>query len=364
MPSNLVKWLLLLGAAVLVLAAGIVGISIMGSMQPQTALTYAVIFGVILLLATLTLVALAFSLLKMNDNTQALALPEGSVRAIIALSLLVIFVMLTVYMYSDQASNVKPEVLSGLSQQQVDAIPKEQLIGKPSPDAEKPGTSSVIILLPRNQVSADFSKQIFTAISTMVISIAAFYFGTRAVASARSAVATSAPELTSVDPAKVASGNSSQSVTIHGTGFDNPSVVKFMKDGKELNISDMTCNPTKIVGNIPALTASEVGQWSCVVVNGDGGAATALKNALEVAPPPSNNGSTTAGSVATLTPTPVPNPAPGSVTNAIDVLAPTLTSVPLSSPRNVTNTAGSVLAPTPSVPISKSISVANTAGTI
>jgi hypothetical protein len=102
MPANLIKWLLLLGAAVLVLVAGIGGISIMGKMQPQTALTYAVIFGVILLLVTVTLVALAFSLLKMNDNTQALALPEGSVRAIIALSLLVIFVMLTVYMYSDQ----------------------------------------------------------------------------------------------------------------------------------------------------------------------------------------------------------------------------------------------------------------------
>jgi hypothetical protein len=245
-------------------------------------------------------------------------------------------------MYSDQASNAKPQVLSGLSQQQIDAIPKEQLIGKPSPDAEKPGMSSVIILAPRNQASADFSKQIFTAISTMVISIAAFYFGTRAVASARSAVASSAPELTSVDPAKVESDNSSQSVTIHGTGFANPSVVKFLKDGKELIISDMTFNPTKIVGSIPPLTASEVGQWSCVVVNGDGGATTALRNALEVALAlaPSNNSNSSVGAVAT--------PAP--------------TSVPISLPKNVSNTANSVLAPTPSVPISRPLSVDNTAG--
>jgi hypothetical protein len=190
-------------------------------------------------------------------------------------------VMLTVYMYSDQASNAKPEILSGLSPEQVEAIPKEQLIGKTPPDA-KNTTWSVIILVPRNQISADFSKQIFTAISTMVISIAAFYFGTRAVASARSAVETSAPELTSVDPAKIDCGNSPHGLMIHGTGFDNPSVVKFMKDGKEILVSDMTYNPTKIVGNLPAISADEVGQWSCVVVNGDGGAATTLKNALEV----------------------------------------------------------------------------------
>jgi hypothetical protein len=194
--------------------------------------------------------------------------------------------MLTVYLYSDQATNnVKVETIRGLKQEQLNAIPNDLLIGSPHPEGGTPPTFSVTLLLPRNQVSADFSKQIFTAISTMVISIAAFYFGARAVASARAAVVTSVPQLTSVDPAKVVLNDSPRGVTIHGAGFDNPSVVKFIRDGKELVVLDPTCNPTKIVGTIPALTASDVGHWSCIVVNGDGGAATPLQNALEVALP-------------------------------------------------------------------------------
>jgi len=284
MAGNLVKWILLLLTGGLVLAVGFGGFQYMSKRLPQAALTFVVVDGVILLLVTVTLVAVAFALLKMNDNTQALALPEGSIRAIIALSLLVIFVMLTVYLYSDQAGNVKAETVTGLTQQQVDAIPKE-LIDSTKPEVASPGsppTFSVTMLRPRNQVSADFSKQIFTAVSTMVISIAAFYFGTRAVASARSAVETSTPELTNVVPPKLGLSKDPQSLTINGSGFDNPSVVKFTKDGKEHIVLDITSNPTKIVGKMPALTADDIGHWSCIVVNGDGGAATPLRNALEV----------------------------------------------------------------------------------
>src|SRR5208337_4268311 len=95
--------------------------------------------------------ACSFALLKMNDNTQALALPEGSVRAIIALSMLVIFLMLSVFLYSDQATNSRPQTLNGLTKTQVDAIPRDEIIAGPTPAT---GSSmSVTILLPRNPVS-------------------------------------------------------------------------------------------------------------------------------------------------------------------------------------------------------------------
>jgi len=282
MSDKFIKWILILAAAILVFGAGIGGFLITQNAQ-QVQLTFVAIFGVILLLATITLVAVSFALLKMNDNTQALALPEGSVRAIIALSMLVIFLMLSVFLYSDQATNSRPQTLNGLTKTQVDAIPKDEIVAGPTPAT---GSSmSVTILLPRNPVSADFAKQIFTSISTMVISIAAFYFGTRAVASARSSVGTSQPELTSVDPAQMHLGESPKNLKIYGTGFENPSVVKFVKDGRELYIHDITSSPTKIVGTVSDLTTDDIGQWSCIVVNSDGGTAAPFHNALEVLAP-------------------------------------------------------------------------------
>jgi urea transporter len=79
--ENMIKSLLLLVSAFLVLATGIGGFLIMKGIMKnnaQAALTFAVIIGVISLLVTVTLVAVAFSLLKMNDNTEALALPKHS----------------------------------------------------------------------------------------------------------------------------------------------------------------------------------------------------------------------------------------------------------------------------------------------
>jgi hypothetical protein len=281
MSDKFIKWVLVLAAAVLVLGAGIGGFLITKNVQ-QVQLTFVAVFGVILLLATITIVAVSFALLKMNDNTQALALPEGSVRAIIALSMLVIFLMLSVFLYSDQAANSRPQTLNGLTQKELDAIPPDEIIAGPTPAG---GPSFSVTILPRNPVSADFAKQIFTSISTMVISIAAFYFGTRAVASARSSVATSQPEVTDVIPAKIELGKSPQDLTIHGTGFDNPSVVKFVKDGRSLNVRDITSNPTRILGTVLDLTTDDIGHWSCIVVNSDGGTAAPLHNALEVPAP-------------------------------------------------------------------------------
>ena len=71
-------------------------------------LTFAAIVGVILLLGTIMVVAVSFALLKMNDDTQALALPEGSVRAIIALSMLVIKLKLVRFLLADLTKQ-KPE---------------------------------------------------------------------------------------------------------------------------------------------------------------------------------------------------------------------------------------------------------------
>jgi hypothetical protein len=66
------------------------------------------IFGVVALLISLSFAALCFNRVGMSDKTEALALPQGSVRAVIALSLVVLFAILTVYLFTSLSSNRAP----------------------------------------------------------------------------------------------------------------------------------------------------------------------------------------------------------------------------------------------------------------
>jgi len=63
-----------------------------------------VIVGVTLLLIVIALVAFSFSVLGLSSATDALGLPDGSVRAIIALMLLVLFSIVSIFLYNSIAS--------------------------------------------------------------------------------------------------------------------------------------------------------------------------------------------------------------------------------------------------------------------
>ena len=54
----------------------------------ETALPLLAIGGVVVLVLLLTAVAIMFSILNLTDPRQAMGLPEGSIRAVIALSLI------------------------------------------------------------------------------------------------------------------------------------------------------------------------------------------------------------------------------------------------------------------------------------
>src|SRR5882762_4385248 len=55
--------------------------------------------GIVVLIFMLTAVAMIFSILDLTNKDQAMGLPEGSIRAVIALSLIVLFAILSVFLY-------------------------------------------------------------------------------------------------------------------------------------------------------------------------------------------------------------------------------------------------------------------------
>jgi hypothetical protein len=149
------EWIPLLAAAVvsIILLVAVIwsimyiiqpGISLGGNM-PEVILTLIVIAGVAGLLASLSMVTVILAALGLSDQKEALGLPKGSVRALIALSLIIIFAIMSLYLYG-------------------------RLDGTPT------------------QEQTRFAQQILTTVSTLVVAVAAFYFGTRSVEAARETV--------------------------------------------------------------------------------------------------------------------------------------------------------------------------------
>jgi len=97
-------------------------------------LTLVVIAGVIGLLAVLMMAALAFSAVRLADPAQALGLPEGSVRAVIALSLIVIFVITVVFLFGGLGT--RRNQIEHLTFEQANAIPGNLVASKRREDPE------------------------------------------------------------------------------------------------------------------------------------------------------------------------------------------------------------------------------------
>ena len=235
---------------------------------PEIALTILLITGVSALILILALVVAMFAALNLSDSTQALGLPEGSIRAVIALSLILIFVITAVFLYG-QLRDVGTATSTGLTQVQLDAIPQDEIVSIQAKDVNGETFFDVERKVTTNDVSEDFAKQILTTVSTLVVAVAGFYFGSRSVATARGVVEPSSPVIRGITPNEGEQGEQ-YDVEISGKNFQSPKAVKLIKDSEEIAGTDVTWSATKInckfdLGQHPAKT------YELVVVNEDGG---------------------------------------------------------------------------------------------
>ena len=198
-----------------------------------------VVIGVMALFATLALVAVTFSVAGLTNPHQALGLPEGSVRAAIALSLIVIFAITSIYLYSS-LKDAKPD---------------------------SPGI--------------DFAKQVFAVVGTLMTSVASFYFASRASASATTA-AVSAPKLTSIAPTQAsAAGSPTVAVQIVGTDLQLTKNVNLEMGSTRIAGSDVTSNAELIKCAFALDPGLPAGKYDVVVTPSDGATAR-LPAAFEV----------------------------------------------------------------------------------
>ena len=176
----------LLGAGLVALGLlAFVGTVAVTSSSAPSSLAFAAMSGVALLSLTLVGIVVLTRAVGMTDATQALGLPQGSVRALLAFALAIVFV------------SVASWTLGGLFDPMGTQVAKDQgatadvetflkpyendryIIVETQPDAK---TTSATVFLRREAPEkdvVDIAKQIVTISATVLVTIVGFYFGSK-----------------------------------------------------------------------------------------------------------------------------------------------------------------------------------------
>ncbi len=190
------RWLL---AAAFAVIAVVVGLGLAGFLekgaQTTSSLALLMLGGVVALILVLGGLASAYAAMNLSDHSHALALPKGSIRAVLALSLLVIFVAVSAFLFlglSAPRETTQIKELSKVTEDQLKSIPGEFIVLKvprktAAGEDEKDSKGAqlfdaTIFIRGFTEASADLAKQIFTTIATVLVTVIGFYFGSRAAA--------------------------------------------------------------------------------------------------------------------------------------------------------------------------------------
>jgi hypothetical protein len=174
-------------AVVIALPSGIGGIH---SVELQMGMV--VVLAIAALLAMLSIAVIIYANQGLADGKQALGLPEGSIRALIALLLLMIFIIMGAYLFRTIAT---PELVKvpNLSPDQVAAfagqLPNEEQL---SIEKNTSGSYDVTIGVGVSAGTQQAALQLITVLGTLVTAVSAFYFGSSTAQSAAEKAAAAA----------------------------------------------------------------------------------------------------------------------------------------------------------------------------
>lgn len=292
---------LLLGIAALA-ALGVLGLlfGTLTKLAPtsQGALPLLAIGGIVVLVLLLASVAIVFKILGLTNETQAMGLPEGSIRAVISLSLIVLFAILSVFLYQGVGGSLS--TISNLTDaerlqffrdhptaQAIQSVLVREKNGDPvilkkdekgepikTADGKLPYLYEVTYRTP-NSSSDDFAKQLLVLLGTLMTAVTSFYLGAGTVTSAVKAgdralqtdAANSAAKVSDIEPKtyKVADGPTLP-LKVSGINLGKVSAVKIVRNGSDPVIgTDLKKSSTSVTCNL-AVNANMTGNsWDVVI---------------------------------------------------------------------------------------------------
>jgi IPT/TIG domain len=283
-----------LKSAVFVIATTIVMFILLGAMaivfqkaevDTWLSLPILTILGVTLLLATLAIVSIAFGSFGLSDKTQALALPEGSVRSVIALSLVVIFAILSVFLFGSLLSGSNIQKLTNLPTFDTADFMKHYPTARDIVDTPQgDGRHTVTFRFSADPVGVDFAKQLLVLIGTLMTAVASFYFGSKTAtsAAAQAADGTRLPlKPLSINPASYPRTSGNLSLTITGENLNPVTTVRIVSGTTPIAATSILSNATSVHCTIPIDATTPLGAWDVVVADA-GNRDAVLKGALTI----------------------------------------------------------------------------------
>lgn len=260
--------------------------------------------GIVVLLGALLVFTTLMSVSGLSDKTQALGLPDGSVRAIIAIALVGMFTILA----SSVLQTRHEETRFGLSDENItkfhDLNPtaKDVVVTTTSKAGIVPKEYGLSFASSSAQAPDEFAKQMLTLLGTLMTALTAFYFGGRTAGSAVGTdISRAAPELTGIeDGATVKNGTSPPvadplALTLTGTNLNSIRAVRLAKGVAprvEIDAVSALSNANRVTCVFPARAELNAeGVWDATVVDDIGRTSTkmgllTLKNAAGASLPP------------------------------------------------------------------------------
>ncbi|CAM5792243.1 DUF1345 domain-containing protein [Cellulomonas persica] len=175
-----------------VLAAIVLLLQRLNTDQPTAALSLVFVAAAVVLILVVGALTVILKRLRLDNGEEAMGLPSGSVRAVLALLLVMLFFISAMFLFDATRNRASTDpatfrTIDGLTAVQLAQVPLEQV--KQSSQREQDGTVvyDVVLYAPptSTRTSDDLAKQLVTTVATLVTAVAAFYFGSNTVTTAR-----------------------------------------------------------------------------------------------------------------------------------------------------------------------------------
>lgn len=234
--------------------------------------------AVLLMLGSLAGISLLYISSGVHDPKQALALPEGSIRAVIALVLIVLFAILCFYLFGTISAGTLVQIgeVNGATKAALEQIYR----GGELKVVAVPGDKFLVWLQQEpTTASVGFAKETLVLVGTLVTSISSFYFGAR-VATESSKGEGPAASLSTVAPNIGRANDAEQEFTVKGSSLSQMTTVTLVNNKAEIGTEIIKVAADSITFKAK-LPTSSAGKWD-VVATGPEGKRAELKGALTV----------------------------------------------------------------------------------
>jgi hypothetical protein len=223
--------------------------------------------GVLVLLGALLVFTTLMNVVGLSDKTQALGLPEGSVRAIIALALVGLFAILaSAFLNPDQHRSKAGLQIADVAAFKANNPDAHEIVQITDPVTEGSPQTYTVTYVVRGSVD-DFSKQMMTLIGTLMTAVISFYFG--ATPKTSTEVSRAAPELTGLDDPSRPAKEGPLSLTMTGNNLNGVKSVRLSQGSTEIESTSVLSNLNRLTCTFPPHPELQKasGPWDVTVVD-------------------------------------------------------------------------------------------------